>query len=210
MFLLTFQEQAFPQTNILIFLLSNKWGYKNENILQDKTFINISRGVMAHSAVTGFLVKSITIWSPLLWYWPKLYELFVILINAQFILSPHLLFPSVWQNLSEWKCKCFAIYILFSTRSIYWYKTISSGRHLEPARFYYGLGIGIFVIGPINHCNRWELTNTNLASYPTLPSYVCNFQTFCTTRWKLKQMCFSVSFVYKLMFIVLYITREVI
>ena len=57
MFLLTFQEQAFPQTNILIFVLSNKWGYKNENILQDKTFINISRGVMAHSAVTGFLVK---------------------------------------------------------------------------------------------------------------------------------------------------------
>ena len=127
---------------------------------------------MAHSAVTGFLVKSIKIWSRLLWYWPKLYELFVILINAQFILSPHLLFPSVWQNLSEWKCKCFAIYILFSTRSIYWYKNISSGRHLEPARFYYGLGIGIFVIGPINHCNRWELTNKNLASYPTLPTFL--------------------------------------
>ena len=132
---------------------------------------------MAHSAVTGFLVKSIKIWSRLLWYWPKLYELFVILINAQFILSPHLLFPSVWQNLSEWKCKCFAIYILFSTRSIYWYKNISSGRHLEPAGFYYGLGIGIFVIGPINHCNRWELTNKNLASYlPTFATFRLSVQ----------------------------------
>lgn len=132
---------------------------------------------MAHSAVTGFLVESITIWSQLLWYWPKLYELSVILINAQFILSPHLLFPSVWQNLSEWKCKCFAIYILFSTRSIYWYKNISSSRHLEPARFYYGLGIGIFVIGPINHCNRWELTNKT--SHPTIrPPYLPTFETF--------------------------------
>ena len=35
----------------------------------------------------------------------------------------------------------------------------------SPACFYYGLGIGIFVIGPINHCNRWELTNKNLASF---------------------------------------------
>ena len=87
------------------------------------------------TASTRFLVKSITIWSQLLWYWPNLYERSVILINAQFILSPHLLFPSVWQNLSEWKCKCFAIYILFSAGSIYWFSNISSGRHLEPGLF---------------------------------------------------------------------------
>ena len=73
-----------------------------------------------HSLLShDFLFKAIWLY-PALWYWPKLYELFVILINAQFILSPHLLFPSVWQNLSEWKCKCFAIYILFSAGSIYW------------------------------------------------------------------------------------------
>ena len=129
--------EFFLKENILIFFSSNKWGYMvtRMKIFCETKHLSTLAEELWRTASTRFLVKTITIWSQLLWYWPNLYERSVILINAQFILSPHLLFPSVWQNLSEWKCKCFAIYILFSTGSIYWYSNIFSGRHLEPGLF---------------------------------------------------------------------------
>ena len=66
----------------------------------------------------GFLFKAI--WSRLLWHWPKLYGLSVISINAQFILSPIYFFRVFDKIYLSGSCKCFAIYILFSTGSIYW------------------------------------------------------------------------------------------
>ena len=145
-------------------------GLTNDIIPQNKAFINIKRSYGA-----GAQRSSLSLSSQYGLRFTDIDQARALshFDKAQFILRPHLLFPSGWQNLSEWKCKCY-IYILFSTASICRWN-ISFWPHLEPVCFYYGLGIGIFVIGTINHCNRWELTNKNNASLPPFLFSHCNF-----------------------------------
>ena len=162
------------------------------------------------TASTRFLVKTITIWSQLLWYWPNLYERSVILINAQFILSPHLLFRVFDKIYLSGNVSVLLFTFCFPLAPFTGTVISPLVAIWSPACFYYGLGIGIFVIGSINHCNRWELTNKNLLTL----SFLSTFATFRLSEKLVKnsnKCVFLFPFlVYKLVFIVLYVTGEVI